>query len=128
VRRDLIRYLLQLKFFGYRGWRYDMVHGYHARWIAVYNRASQPSFSVGEYDWGEQAEQRGWIWHTATNEGDLTTASNVFDFSSFFTLKENKYHDADQGCCDGDPDIVIYRFADALLMYAEAENELNGGK
>jgi alpha-amylase len=30
VRRDIIKYLLQLKSFGYRGWRYDMVHGYHA--------------------------------------------------------------------------------------------------
>ena len=30
VRRDLIRHLLQLKSAGYRGWRYDMVHGYHA--------------------------------------------------------------------------------------------------
>ena len=40
VRRDVIRYLLQLKSIGYRGWRYDMVHGFHARWVAVYNRAS----------------------------------------------------------------------------------------
>ncbi|MFY0651782.1 MAG: RagB/SusD family nutrient uptake outer membrane protein [Cyclobacteriaceae bacterium] len=41
-------------------------------------------------------------------------------------IAPNKYHDADQGCCDGDPDILIYRYADALLMYAEAENALNG--
>ena len=34
VRRDLFRYLLQLKSLGYRGWRYDMVHGFHARWVA----------------------------------------------------------------------------------------------
>lgn len=92
VRRDLIRYLLQLKSFGYRGWRYDMVHGYHARWIGVYNRASQPTFSVGEYDWDKQPAQRGWVWHTATSEGDLTTASDVFDFTTFFTLKDNKGH------------------------------------
>ncbi|MCB0633116.1 MAG: alpha-amylase family glycosyl hydrolase [Saprospiraceae bacterium] len=90
VRRDLIRYLLQLQSFGYRGWRYDMVHGYHAKWIAVYNRASKPTFSVGEYDWDKQAAQRGWVWYTATTPGDLTTASNVFDFTTFFTLKDNK--------------------------------------
>src|SRR5689334_8516911 len=42
VRQDIERYLLQLKSLGYRGWRYDMVHGYHARWIALYNRLSQP--------------------------------------------------------------------------------------
>jgi alpha-amylase len=90
VRRDLIRYLLQLRSFGYRGWRYDMVHGYHAKWIAVYNRASEPTFSVGEYDWDKQPAQRGWVWHTATTPGDQTTASSVFDFTTFFTLKDNK--------------------------------------
>lgn len=90
VRRDIIRYLLQLRSMGYRGWRYDMVHGYHARWIAVYNKASKPTFSVGEYDWDKHAEQRGWMWFTATKPGDLTTACSVFDFSTQFTLKDNK--------------------------------------
>ncbi|TVR98547.1 MAG: alpha-amylase [Rhodospirillales bacterium] len=92
VRRDLIRNLLQLRSMGYRGWRYDMVHGFHARWIAVYNRASEPTFSVGEYDWGAHDEMRGWVWHTATHAGQLNTASSVFDFSTFFTLKDNKGH------------------------------------
>ena len=90
VRRDLIRYLLQLKSLGYRGWRYDMVHGYNAKWIAVYNRATGPTFVVGEYDWDKQDQQRGWVWFTATSPGDLRTSSNVFDFSTFFTLKDNK--------------------------------------
>lgn len=90
VRRDIIRYLLQLKSMGYRGWRYDMVHGYHARWIALYNRRSGPTFSVGEYDWDKHAAQRGWVWNTATAANDLRTASDVFDFSTQFTLKDNK--------------------------------------
>ncbi len=90
VRRDIIRHLLQLRSMGYRGWRYDMVHGYHARWIAVYNRATQPTFSVGEFDWDKHGWQRGWVWHTATTPGDPRTASSVFDFSSYFTLKDNK--------------------------------------
>jgi len=90
VRRDIMKYLLQLKSLGYRGWRYDMVHGYHARWAAQYNRVSQPTFTVGEYDWNKQGEQRGWIWHTATTPGDLRTASDIFDFMTFFSLKDNK--------------------------------------
>lgn len=90
VRRDIIRYLLQLKSLGYRGWRYDMVHGYHAKWVAVYNKATQPTFSVGEYDWDKHAAQRGWIWYTATTAGELRTASSVFDFTTFFTLKNHK--------------------------------------
>jgi alpha-amylase len=91
VRRDIERYLLQLKSLGYRGWRYDMVHGYHARWIALYNRLTQPTFSVGEYDWDKHAQQRGWIWATATNPAPtgpdhLRTSSSVFDFTSQFSL------------------------------------------
>lgn len=95
VRRDLLKYLLQLKSLGYRAWRYDMVHGYHARWVALYNRISRPTFSVGEYDWDKHANQRGWIWQSAvdaTKTGDarLKTSSSVFDFTCFFTLKDNK--------------------------------------
>ena len=90
VRRDIIRYLWQLQSIGYRGWRYDMVHGYHAKRIAQYNRATHPTFSVGEYDWGAHAAQRGWIWNTAVIPGDVRTSSSVFDFSSYFTLKDNK--------------------------------------
>jgi len=90
VRRDIMRYLLQLKSLGYRGWRYDMVHGYHAKWVAQYNRASKPTFSVGEYDWSKQDEWRGWVWYSAATPGDLHTASDVFDFTTFFSLKGNK--------------------------------------
>ncbi len=90
VRRDIIRYLLQLKSAGYRGWRYDMVHGYHASKIALYNRVTRPTFSVGEYDWGSHAEWRGWIWYTATRANRLETASSVFDFTTHFTLEANK--------------------------------------
>ncbi len=90
VRKDIIRYLLQLKSLGYRGWRYDMVHGFHAHWIGVYNKATAPTFSVGEYDWDKHAAQRGWIWHSSVNTDDIRTASNVFDFTTQFTLKDNK--------------------------------------
>jgi alpha-amylase len=95
VRLDITKYLLALKSLGYRGWRYDMVHGYHARWIAFYNKMTSPTFSVGEYDWGAHNEQRGWMWYSATDAGidgedHLKTSSSVFDFSTFFTLKDNK--------------------------------------
>jgi alpha-amylase len=95
VRKDIIRYVLLLKSAGYRGWRYDMVHGYHARHIALYNLRSQPTFAVGEYDWGRHEEQRGWIWYTATQPNvtgadHLRTSSSVFDFTTMFSLKNNK--------------------------------------
>jgi alpha-amylase len=90
VRRDILRYMLQLQSAGYRGWRYDMVHGYHARRVALYNKRTRPTFSVGEYDWGKQGEQRGWVWNTATTAADMKTASSVFDFTTHFTLRDNK--------------------------------------
>jgi alpha-amylase len=90
VRRDILKSLLQLKSAGYRAWRYDMVHGYHARWVALYNKRSEPTFSVGEYDWDRHADMRGWVFNTATVPGDLKTASSVFDFTTMFTLKANK--------------------------------------
>jgi alpha-amylase len=66
VRRDILKYLLSLKSAGYRGWRYDMVHGYHAKRVALYNLRTKPTFSVGEYDWGAHNEMRGWSYWTAT--------------------------------------------------------------
>ena len=87
VRRDILRYLLELKSAGYRGWRYDMVQGYHARWVALYNKRTQPTFSVGEYQWDREGEQRGWSWWTATKPGDLGTSSDVFDFTTMFSLE-----------------------------------------
>jgi alpha-amylase len=93
VRQDIVRYLRQLRSAGYRGWRYDMVHGYHAKWIALYNRLTTPTFSVGEYDWAAHNEQRGWIWNTAVDAAavgadHLKSSSSVFDFTTVFTLEQ----------------------------------------
>jgi alpha-amylase len=92
VRDDIVRHLLQLRALGYRGWRYDMVHGFHGRWIACYNAASKPTFSVGEFDWGAHNQQRGWIWATSTapeasGGARLKASSSVFDFTTMFSLK-----------------------------------------
>jgi alpha-amylase len=92
VRDDIQRYLLSLRSLGYRGWRYDMVHGYHAKWIGCYNAVTTPTFSVGEYDWGAHNQMRGWVWATSTTpatEGadHLRASSSVFDFTTQFSLK-----------------------------------------
>ena len=94
VNRDVVNYLLMLKTFGYRGWRYDMVHGYHASHIRYYNSITKPSFSVGEYDWDKQDAQRGWIWESSFSAQEdqqehFRNASAVFDFSTYFVLKDN---------------------------------------
>lgn len=47
-------------------------------------------------------------------------------YNAGFGINQNKYQDALQSSSNGDPDIIIYRYSDALLMYAEVENEING--
>ncbi|HSI83155.1 MAG TPA: alpha-amylase family glycosyl hydrolase, partial [Candidatus Methylacidiphilales bacterium] len=96
VRKDIVKYLRYLKSFGYRGWRYDMVTRFDGKWIAVYNRETNPTFSVGEY-WEHKdfAQLRGWIWSTATKpeaEGNehLATCSSAFDFPGQMLLGDNK--------------------------------------
>ena len=119
VRQDIVRYLRQLRSAGYRGWRYDMVHGYHAKWIALYNRLTTPTFSVGEYDWAAHNEQRGWIWHTATNAtaagaDRLRSSSSVFDFTTVFTLeqiRDGRYH-------------ALYGFGNGIGMVGDTTDNL----
>jgi len=72
-----------------------MVHGYHAKRLAVYCRRSDPTFAVGEYDWDKHGEQRGWIWWSATSPDlqgfeHLKTSCYVFDFSTKKALQDNK--------------------------------------
>lgn len=62
---------------GYDGFRYDMVKGYHGRYVAMYNRASAPEFSVAECYDGSPATLKAYI-----GASDSTTF--VFDFSAKF--------------------------------------------
>ncbi|MDJ0575368.1 MAG: alpha-amylase family glycosyl hydrolase [Xenococcaceae cyanobacterium MO_234.B1] len=90
VRRDILRYLLSLRTLGYRGWRYDLVKGFLADKVSIYNRITTPSFSVGEFWERDNGQLRGWTWHTAVENGNLKTASNIFDFQSYYTLRDSK--------------------------------------
>ena len=64
---------------GFAGFRYDMVKGYGAEFVKMYNDASGPQFSVGEY-WDGNAETLRW-WIDGTGK-----TSAAFDFSLKFTL------------------------------------------
>ena len=125
VRKDILRYLLFLKSFGYRGWRYDMVHGYHAKHVGDYNKITKPTFSVGEYDWGRQDAQRGWIWYSATDSmlpgtERLKTASAVFDFSTHFTLENS----IGSGCNNNPNYIALYGFGNGTGLMGDNTDNL----
>jgi len=63
---------------GFAGFRYDMVKGFGAQYIGIYNNSANPTFSVGEY-WDNQEAIQNWI-----NGTGKTSAA--FDFALKFKL------------------------------------------
>ena len=69
---------------GYDGFRYDMCKGYAGYYVGLYNQASQPAFSVGEY-WDGNAETLRW-WLESTKQDDRIQTA-VFDFALKYPLQ-----------------------------------------
>ena len=70
---------------GFDGWRYDMVKGYPARYVQLYNTASSPEFSVGEYYDGNRRLVTDWIDGTGSGPAKAG-ASAAFDFPTRYAL------------------------------------------
>ena len=73
-----------MKELGYDGFRYDMCKGYAGYYVGLYNQASQPAFSVGEY-WDGNAETLRWWLNETKQDGRIQTA--VFDFALKYPLQ-----------------------------------------
>lgn len=69
---------------GYVGFRYDMVKGYSGSFTADYNRASQPTFSVGEC-WDGSTTIKNWI--NSTKSGGVPTSA-AFDFQFRYRVRD----------------------------------------
>ena len=69
---------------GYDGFRYDMCKGYAGYYTGLYNAASQPTFSVGEY-WDGNAETLRWWLNETKQDGRIQTA--VFDFALKYPMQ-----------------------------------------
>jgi alpha-amylase len=81
VREAIKDFLRMLKSVGFRGWRYDLVKGYHGRYVGEYNEATEPEFSVGEYFDTDRQKVCHWI--------DATRGrSAAFDFPTRYLLYE----------------------------------------
>ena len=62
VQNDVKAYLAWLRGdYGYDGWRYDFVKGFAPEYVGLYNDASQPYLSVGEYWDGSYDKVAAWI-------------------------------------------------------------------
>jgi len=70
---------------GVDGWRYDMVKGYPPYYVGLYNNATQPMFSIGEYFDGNRQTLTNWIDGTDSNYGKAN-ASTAFDFTTHFNI------------------------------------------
>ena len=70
---------------GYTGFRYDMVKGYSASFIADYNTAARPAFSVGEY-WDGSSAIKKWI--DGTKDANGKPASCAFDFQFRYRVRD----------------------------------------
>ena len=73
-----------MKELGYDGFRYDMCKGYSGYYVGLYNQASQPTFSVGEY-WDGNAETLRW-WLNQTKQDDRIQTA-VFDFALKYPMQ-----------------------------------------
>ena len=70
--------------FGYAGFRYDMVKGYSGKFTGIYNTATKPTYSVGEYWDGNVSVVKKWLNATKVNE-QITSAA--FDFPIRYVVR-----------------------------------------
>lgn len=71
--------------FGYAGFRYDMVKGYCGKFTGIYNTATKPTYSVGEYWDGNVSVVKNWLNATKVN-GQITSAA--FDFPIRYVVRD----------------------------------------
>ena len=82
--KDYLKFLLED--IGYVGFRYDMVKGFWASFIADYNMAAKPKFSVGEYFDGT-SNIRTWVNNTKGYVSDKPTSA-AFDFGFRYRVRD----------------------------------------
>lgn len=80
------KYLLD--YLGYAGFRYDMVKGYGATYVGMYNAYSNPTFSVGEC-WDGKSTIKTWIEGT---KQDGIIQSGAFDFPQKYLMTNNAFN------------------------------------
>lgn len=71
---------------GYTGFRYDMVKGFRAGYIAGYNTFARPPFSVGEY-WDTTKKIKKWVNRTKDKASGKPTSA-AFDFQFRFRMRD----------------------------------------
>lgn len=74
---------------GFSGFRLDMTKGYAGYYTGIYNNATHPTFSVGEYWDGNADVLRGWLNDTHQWRDDINEVqSATFDFALKYRINE----------------------------------------
>lgn len=71
--------------FGYAGFRYDVAKGFPAKYFGIYNNASNPTYSVGEFWDGNATNCKKWV-DATKYDGKIQSA--VFDFPFRYTVRD----------------------------------------
>ncbi|MBR5929205.1 MAG: chitobiase/beta-hexosaminidase C-terminal domain-containing protein [Prevotella sp.] len=71
--------------FGYSGFRYDVAKGFPAKYFGIYNNASNPTYSVGEFWDGNATNCKKWV-EATKYDGKIQSA--VFDFPFRYTVRD----------------------------------------
>lgn len=69
---------------GYAGFRYDMVKGFAPQYVADYNTATKPQYSVGEY-WDNSYNIKSWL--KGTEVGGVPQSA-AFDFQFRYAVRD----------------------------------------
>lgn len=83
---------------GYTGFRYDMVKGFAAKYIGMYNTSAKPVYSVGEY-WDNTGNIKNWINGTKV---DGVPTSAAFDFDLKYRIYDAFSSNGDWSKLNGD--------------------------
>lgn len=71
---------------GYTGFRYDMTKGFGAQYMATYNDAAKPAYSVGEYWDGDITKVEKWLDGTKDASGVMSSAA--FDYPFRYSVRD----------------------------------------
>ena len=96
VNQTIIRWLKWLQTeVGFAGWRWDMVTGYHPKYVGIYNDATNPLFSMAEFTDATTSGLVDWINRSYGQPDDANGRPNrtggkstAFDFATRALLKK----------------------------------------
>jgi hypothetical protein len=106
-------YLTRLKTLGFDSWRWDMVKGFGSSYVGMYNTASTPYASVGEYWDGNSTTLKTWIDGTGGK-------SAAFDFALYYGALQPAINNGTYSALAGNPGLAgQFGYADKAVTFID---------